>query len=132
MTRKKPHGFGPEDIGGFSPHPCSLDAAALQLARIGAVRVDPTESLQELPNGTICWSFLKSWNSAEIQAINEEWFIELTLCDCCPGITAWSVKRYVDNRSGLFFQFDMDVWEGIEKAIETARHICIKYASSTV
>lgn len=130
MTRKKPQGFGPQNQGGFIPHPCSLDAAALQLARIGAVRVDPGDTLEALPKGTICWTLFENYLEIIVEAVGEDWLMELTLCDCCPTIKCWQVKRYVENRQGLFFQFDMDVWEGIEKAIETARHICKEYAPS--
>ena len=131
MTRKKPQGFGPQDQGGFIPHPCSLDAAALQLARIGAVRVTSTDSLDALPKGTILWTHFVNYLEVTVEAVDEDWLIKLTLCDCCPTIRGWTVKHYVDDKSGSFFQFDMDAWEGIEKAIETARFICTKYATTT-
>ena len=126
MGRKKTgKGFGGSAPGHFSLHPYSLDTAVLQLSRIGAVKVTPSVSPDELPDGTLVWEYIPAYHYAGIQAIGEDWLIELTICDCCPGIKAWEIKvtsqTFDHQRQGTYIHNGMELWEGAEQAVKAAR-----------
>lgn len=128
-------GFGGAAPDHFGIHPLTLDAAVLQLSRLGAVKLTRSVNPDDLPDGTVVWEHFPTYNTANIQAIGEGWLIDLTICDCCPGIKAWEVKVITSHeersRAGQFLCFPGDSWQGAAFAIEVARELAQRCAEES-
>ena len=53
------------------------------------------QMIEELEKGTICWTYFENYLSFEIEAVGEDWYLELTVCDCCPTIKSWLIENFI-------------------------------------